>query len=432
MVNVKCRKCIVCNKTQPQFNLRGVRPATHCRSCKLPEMVDVMSSKCVVCLLTRPTFNTPGQSKATHCGTCKTEGMVDIKNRRCIVCKLKVPCYNVPGAPRGTHCRGCKVEGMIDVRSTKCDVCRQQRPIYNHPGQTRGTHCSACKLSGMVNVKTRMCVICKTTVPVYNVPGQARGSHCGACKLAGMIDVVNKRCQVCEEKYPIYNLPGNRYATHCSGCKLSGMVDVVSRRCSSDHCDTIVAANRNEGYCLHCFIHRFPNKPVARNYKTKESAVVHHVTGVFGQFDWVTDKTVSGGCSRRRPDQLADFGSHVVIVEIDENMHRAYDCSCDNKRIMQLILDVNPHIQEDTIANADVGCRPIVFIRFNPDKYINAEGNSVPSCWTQGKDGIIRVTDRHRVAWRKRLQALTDQIEHWSKFKPEKMVEVVQLYYDQI
>jgi len=393
MVNVKCARCAVCKLKQPNYNLPGVRPATHCAGCATDGMIDVMSTKCIVCGVRRPTFNIVGSRKATHCGECKTEEMVDVKNRKCIVCHKTVPCYNFPDQKRGSHCRACKLEGMIDVRSTKCVVCHVNRPIYNLPG-LKETHCRDCKTAGMINVKTPKCMVCKVTVPVYNTPGEQIG-------------------------------------THCSNCKLPGMVDVRNKTCKSEWCGTYVTGNKYDGYCLLCTVHLFPDKQVSRNYKTKETSVAEHITAIFDKYDWVLDKKVADGCSRRRPDLLADFGSHVVIVEIDENMHRTYDCSCNNRRIMELVLDVNPHIQEGQIVDEDIGCRPIVFIRFNPDRYCNAEGKAVPSCWTCGKDGIVRVTPRHRQAWRQRLLALTDAVSYWSQRKPEKMVEVVQLYYDQ-
>ena len=53
------------------------------------------------------------------------------------------------------------------------------------------------------------------------------------------------------------------------------------------------------------------------------------------------------------------FPDDKNIVEIDENQHIEYDCSCENKRIMEL--------------SQDVGHRPIIFIRFNPDDYLNYE-----------------------------------------------------------
>ena len=77
----------------------------------------------------------------------------------------------------------------------------------------------------------------------------------------------------------------------------------------------------------------------------------------FVDFDWKTDKTINDGCSKRRPDLLLDFGYQIVIIEIDENQHNNYDCSCENKRIMEL--------------SQDLGHRPIVFIRFNPDSNVS-------------------------------------------------------------
>jgi hypothetical protein len=31
-----------------------------------------------------------------------------------------------------------------------------------------------------------------------------------------------------------------------------------------------------------------------------------------------------------------DFGTHIVIVEIDEGAHRSYDTTCENKRVCEL------------------------------------------------------------------------------------------------
>jgi hypothetical protein len=38
----------------------------------------------------------------------------------------------------------------------------------------------------------------------------------------------------------------------------------------------------------------------------------------------------------RRPDILIDCGTHVIIVEVDENCHKSYESTCENKRICAL------------------------------------------------------------------------------------------------
>jgi hypothetical protein len=199
--------------------------------------------------------------------------------------------------------------------------------------------------------------------------------------------------------------------------------------CKTEKCE-LSGYPKYLGHCLRCVVNQHPDIPVVRNYKTKETTVADHVIKTFPQFEWTRDRKVVGGRSRRRPDILTDVGAYYIVVEIDENSHERYDCSCDNRRTMELVLDVNPALQEDTIQNTPMPFKPIVFIRFNPDKYTDTDGQPVPSCWSTSRQGLHHVPPRHAVKWRQRLQALTDQIEYWSKYKPEKMVEVIELFYD--
>jgi hypothetical protein len=166
---------------------------------------------------------------------------------------------------------------------------------------------------------------------------------------------------------------------------------------------------------LRCYIYTFPDKPVARNYKTKERAVVEFVCERFPEHTWITDKKVNDGCSMRRPDILVDLGYQVVIIEIDENAHQDYDCSCENKRIMEL--------------SQDVGHRPIVFIRFNPDSYIK-DDKKIPSCWDNYKNGICVV--KYKEDWEYRLSILEAQIKYWTSScnSTNKIIEIIQLFYD--
>jgi hypothetical protein len=151
-----------------------------------------------------------------------------------------------------------------------------------------------------------------------------------------------------------------------------------------------------------------------RNYKTKEKTVVDLVCEKYPNFTWVTDKRVSDGCSLRRPDLLLDLGDQVVVIEVDENQHYDYDCSCENKRLMEI--------------SRDIGHRPLVFIRFNPDSYESKDGKRINSCWYTGKDGILRLSKKSN--WDQRIQSLFEQIDYWSVNRTNKTVEVIQLFYD--
>jgi len=140
------------------------------------------------------------------------------------------------------------------------------------------------------------------------------------------------------------------------------MINNKINHCKSSWCEK-TANKKYEGYCLFCYVNLFPDKTITRNYKTKEKDVVDRILKSFPDFTWVADKKVQDGCSKRRPDLLLDMGSHIIIVEIDENAHTDYDCSCENKRLMEI--------------SQDLGFRPIIFIRFNPDDYMNKNGNKI-------------------------------------------------------
>jgi hypothetical protein len=196
------------------------------------------------------------------------------------------------------------------------------------------------------------------------------------------------------------------------------MIDVKNQKltCKNDWCDTR-ATKKYEGYCLHCYIHLFPDKPVVRNYKTKENTVVSFIKKEFTDIDITCDKRISNGCSKRRPDILVDLGYQVVIIEVDENQHVEYECSCENKRLMEIYLDI--------------GKRPIIFIRFNPDDY-NQNGKKITSCWGVDGNGFACVKKNKQKEWIQRLDLLKTTLEYWINPKniTNKTIETIQLYYD--
>ena len=245
--------------------------------------------------------------------------------------------------------------------------------------------------------------------------------YCKEHSKDGMFDVRHKRCEHPGCKLRAHhNYPGNKSGIYCYEHRLEGMVNVIKyKTCKTPLCGTkIQSSSRNKyrGYCLRCFMHTFPNESVARNYKTKEKAVADKITEKFSNMTWTLDKTVEGGCSRRRPDLLCDMGPYILIVEIDEDKHVNY--SCENKRMMELF--------------QDVGNRPIIFIRFNPDSYKNKEGKRVTSCWRANKQGIMTVVKSKQKEWENRLKDLFEKIEYWSKNKPSKTITVEQLFYDEL
>ena len=361
---------------------------------------------------TRANFNFKGQTKALYCANHKKDGMIDIKNKTCLECR-KRPTFNFEGQTIALYCSEHKHAGMIDIKNKTCLECKKH-PNFNFEGQTKALYCSEHKRDGMIDIKNKTCLECRKQ-PVFNFEGQTKALYCFEHKRDGMIDIKNKTCLECR-KQPNYNYEGQTKALYCSDHKHNGMIDVKNKTCKSEWCLTQVTKKYN-GYCLHCHMHLFPDKPVARNYKTKEYAVVERIKGKFPYQAWISDRIISGGCSRRRPDLLLDLLYQVIVVEIDENQHIDYDCSCENKRIMEL--------------SQDLAHRPLVFIRFNPDEYRKGDENKT-SCWGVNKTGICSIKKTKVKEWEQRLQSLEEQVMYWTNPEntTDKTVEIIQLYYD--
>ena len=112
---------------------------------------------------------------------------------------------------------------------------------------------------------------------------------------------------------------------------------------------------------------------------------------------------------------LLDMGSHIIIVEVDENKHSAYECSCENKRLMEL--------------SQDLQHRPIVFIRFNPDGYTDQTGTLIKSCWNLNGLGVMAIKKTKVKEWEERINCLKQQIQYWIENPTQKTIEVIELFY---
>jgi len=319
-------------------------------------------------------FNNEGQ-KPLYCGTHKLKGMISVN-------------YKCEHGRQKSQCRECGGSLFCKHRTRK-DRCRECGGWAYCEHGTRKEACRECKGSGICEhgKHKHICKDCDGSGICKHGKQKHKCYECGGCGI----------CKHGIQKQKFYE---------CGGSAL----------CKNDWCSTR-ANKKYDKYCLHCYIHMFPDKPVARNYKTKETAVAEYIKTKYSQFEWITDKRVKDGCSRRRPDLLLDLGYQVLDIETDENKHTDYDCSCENKRLMEL--------------SQDVGHRPIVFIRFNPDDYMDGD-NKITSCWGLTKQGICTVKKTKKKEWEERLNALSSQIDYWidEKNKTDKTVEIIQMFYD--
>ncbi len=399
-----------CNVT-PTFNVEGETKALYCAKHKKDGMVNVKDKTCLECIKI-PCFNKEGETKALYCATHRKEGMVNVKNKTCLECNVLAN-FNIDGEKKGLYCSKHKKDGMINVKDKTCLEC-MKRPAFNIESESKALYCATHKKEGMINVINKTCIDCMKQ-PAFNVEGETKALYCVTHKKEGMINVINKTCIECK-KQPAFNVEGDKKALYCATHKKKGMIDVKHKTCKTHLCSTRVQ-EKYDGYCLFCYINLFPDKPVSRNYKTKEYSVVEYVKKNFSELSWRADKLVNGGCSKRRPDLLLDLGYQIIIIEIDENQHIDYDCTCENKRIMEL--------------SQDLGHTPIVFIRFNPDDY-EKDGTNITSCWGQNKKGICVVKKSKRNEWETRLNILEEHINYWINPSniTNKTIEIIQLFYD--
>ena len=270
----------------------------------------------------------------------------------------------------------------------------------------------------MINIKSITCTHpnCKK-ISIFNFESEKKALYCSLHKKEGMIDIKHPICihPNCK-KNSIFNFEFEKKGLYCFSHKKEEMINIKNKICKTHLCYTQVK-DKYDGYCLFCYINIFPDKPLSRNYKTKEYSVVDFVKNKYLNLNWISDKKISNGFSKRRPDLLLDLIYQIIIIEIDENQHTDYDCSCENKRIMEL--------------SQDVGHRPIIFIRFNPDDYTNNNVN-ITSCWSQNNKGICVVKKSKEKEWTERLKSLENQINYWINpdNKTNKTIETIQLFYD--
>jgi hypothetical protein len=253
----------------------------------------------------------------------------------------------------------------------------------------------------------------------FHYKDQSKAMYCKIHKELNMINVRHKRCAIdgCEKR-PIYNIPGTTITLFCNQHKEPDMIDVKSKRCALDGCETFAKNAKNRGYCMPCFIHVFPTEPVSRNYRTKEKAVVDFLRVHYPTCDWRHDRTIHCGTTKLRPDILLHLYHRVVIIEIDEFAHASYGEICEKNR-MNTIYAENSFL-------------PTVFIRFNPDKYIDSCGKKHRTCWTINKLGVYTISRNNQTEWDNRLNKLTETIHYYMHCVLEKNQTVVELFYDYI
>ena len=369
----------------------------------------------------QPNFGKEG-GKPTKCSDHKTGVMIDIRSKQCAQegC-AKQANFGVPGK-HATHCTKHKDDAtMKDVNNRECaqDGCTK---VPNFGVQWRvPTHCGDHR-GGMSDVMHTTCMQdgCKVR-PTFGLKGA--GAICCSEHASGkMVDVVNTRCAYpggCP-KIPNFGLEWQK-PTFCKTHASANMLDTKKKRCVT--CLATAASIHYKPHCSRCYFYLNPESQCTKNFRTKEHTFMQPL---YEQFDgMVLNKVVIGGCSKRRPDGLLDCGSHSVIIEIDEDQHVGYDPVCENRRTMELF--------------QDLGSRPLVFIRLNPDAYKIGRSRK-PGCFTVNKPKKAEdLEDKKKIPGtlkhlpaeiKRRMQALVSAVTEAIANVPDRAITTVKLFYN--
>jgi len=389
--------CIVCKNNYACFSKEGTK-ITHCEKCKENCMVNI-SKKCVICKLTTASYGNIGYVRPTRCVNHKEPSMINLKHKMCF-CGKSRPNFGKKGY-KPTHCANCKDNDMVDVVNKMC-YCGKSQPSFGKKG-CRPTHCVKCKKSNMINVSRKMC-FCGKSQPYFGVEGSVP-SHCSKCKESDMVDIVNKRCKEngcrkiacyanpnvlpeyclshkkvgmisnprkrCEggddgdcKETAIYGKERDR-PIHCEEHKLEDEYNLAERECVNPECKKIDVLNK-DGLCVNfCSLEerdRLMKKQIKKHEEKIGNVLKEEIDLPFTYRDEVVDKS----CSNKRPDFVYHCGTHIVIVEVDENQHKSYKCTAygDNKEGKMK----GENIRMFEIAQSFDGL-PVVFLRYNPDNY---------------------------------------------------------------
>jgi hypothetical protein len=367
-----------------------------CSKHKEPKMVNLVSKMCE-CGRARPIYNYEGL-KANFCKECKEDDMINVADKKCFCGRVK-PTFNLEGL-RPAYCVQCKTPEMIDVYSNRCECGKSCNACFNYKG-LKARYCSQCKEDDMVNVIHKKCK-CGSAQPSINYEGLV-AEYCKKCKEPGMIVVNRRTCIVCLSEQATFNELGKK-AEYCRFCKTETMIDIADK-CKFEHC-VRTGSKKYKYYCTHCFANLFPNDPLTSGIrlKSKENQVRDFLNSNYEGF--IHDQPIftdACDCShKRRIDHRMLIGNTLLCVETDEFQHRRHNnTNYEEVRYEDLYM---------------IHGGKFIFIRFNPDKYIDKKGKTIET------------------TVKKRLERLKEEVDKQiiriNNEENNELLEIVYLFYD--
>ena len=384
-VDVRHKVC-ACG-TRMSFGFVGQKKALFCQNCKPEEAVNVVSRKCE-CELSSPSFGIEGKTKRKWCKHCPTlpPDAVILNYRKLCLCKSVCPSFKIIGMYDVLFCVKCKPENSEHIYHVKCQC--GTIASYGLLGDDIPKWCFKCSPEEAVDVVRKKCEKCSTRIKLYNFPGQTP-VFCGICKEKGMIYRSTKKC--CSLKcrgFAIYG-PSLNLRLRCDAHKLENDFNLVEKDCVSCGLPNILDKNNK---CQYCDETNFKNFLKRKEFIIKDFLVANKMG------DFIQNKVANGSdCGLERVDFFWDLKTHIVILEVDEDQHKNYQCDCEQIRMVNV--------------TQTFGGTPVFWIRYNPDKFKTMEQH-------------VNITDNQRQAH------LLDWLKLAFNRDVQQLAEVVYLFYD--
>ena len=340
----------------------------------------------------------PHDRKRNNCKECNGNGL-------CPHQRIKQNCVECNGASICEHKK----------RRSRCIECKGGSICPHERLRARCKDCNGSELCEH-SLRKEYCVECNGS---QVCPHQLRKSRCVKCNGTEICIHKNNKyicveCHgknICEHKRLQYQCTECKGSLICEHDKRKATCIICTPSSACQHCQAIsILGSHWKPLCFRCYCVLHPDAVIPRKFKLKENYVVEALKTRFQEtVTMVIDKKVEGGCSRRRPDVSIDFGSHCLMIEIDEHHHASY--ACEEKRMMDLF--------------EDVGFRKIVFLRFNPDSY-RQNGTRYRSPFGYTPTGILKL---HQEEFDRRIAELVTRIRAHSH-EPAELFTVEFLFYE--
>jgi len=330
-----------------------------------------MSTKtCSVCNLTLDISNFNFKKRYAKCKKCYKKHVTckhDIRKGNCPECNPKLLCkHNI----RKKHCRECSPQILCKHGSRKSD-CPECNPKLLCKHNIRKKHCRECSPQ----------ILCEHG---------SRKSDCPVCNPKIL-------CEHGSRKQHCYICSPQKFCIHCK------MIRVKKLR-------YVESLDKKIRCCARCFYNFYPNDEIPRRYKLKQHYFNEKLIEEFGADFFLYDKKIKCGCSGRMPDWFIDCFKYSIIIELDEEQHK-YE-SCDEKRMMELF--------------TNLGSRPLVLIRINPDKY-KGKNKKRKGCFDFDEKNTLICNEKK---FNKRFNILVKMIKYYIDNEPEKEITMQKLFFD--